>query len=430
MSVRRAAVAAVTAVLTLAACADDDTSAPTPTAGTPSSPAPTTGAVASTTPGTTGTTPPSSTPGSITTTTPPPMTGREPAVTFTEIGTFDSPVDLAWRTGDEALYVVGQGGTVTRFADGVTTTVLDLSDRTEANGEQGLLGLTFSPDGRSAYVDYTDLDGNTVIAEHAVTADGTFAPADEARVVLTVEQPHDNHNGGDLTFGPDGMLYIGLGDGGGSGDPDRRATDLGDLLGKVLRIDPTPSGDRPYTVPADNPFVDDPAARPEIWASGLRNPWRFSFDRATGDLWVADVGQNAFEEITVAPATDGTDAGRGESFGWSALEGNAPYNDDVAIEDPVPPIFTYENPAQGCSVAGGVRVRGGPVPDLVGWYVYGDFCANRVWALEVLGTGFEMTAGRLVELGELASVTAVADGPDGEVYALSLSGPVVRLDPT
>ena len=432
MNVRRITLTAVALVLAAAGCSDDDD-----TTGTTS--APQTVQVPASAPGDTlatlpGTAAPSSAPtsapsSSITTTTAAPTTGREPAVTFTEIGTFDRPVDLAWRDGDEALYVVSQGGTITRVTGEGTATVLDISDRTEARGEQGLLGLTFSPDGDRAYVNYTDTGDDTVIAEYAVDDDGRFAPPDEARVLLEIEQPFDNHNGGDLTFGPDGMLYIGTGDGGGAGDPDRRAADLGDLLGKILRIDPTPSGDQPYTVPADNPFVDDPAARPEIWSSGLRNPWRFSFDRATGDLWIGDVGQNAFEEIDVAPAINGRDAGRGESFGWSALEGNAPFNDDVAIEDPVPPFFTYENPAVGCSVAGGVRVRGGPVPDLVGWYVYGDYCAGRVWAIEVLGTGFEMAPGRHVELGQLPSVTAVVDGPQGEVYALSREGPVVRLDP-
>jgi hypothetical protein len=219
-----------------------------------------------------------------------------------------------------------------------------------------------------------------------------------------------------------------MGDGGDGGDPERRATNPAELLGKMLRIDPTPSGDLGYTVPPDNPFVGVAGAAPEVWASGLRNPWRFSFDSVTGDLWIADVGQNAFEEIDVTVATDGVDAGKGESFGWSALEGDAPYNDDVAIEDPVPPFSTYSHD-DGCSISGGVRVRSGPLPDVVGWYVYGDFCAGRVWALEVLGEGASMVPGRHVDLGELPAITAVVDGPTGEVYALSGQGPVVRLDP-
>ena len=349
-------------------------------------------------------------------------------MTLTEIGSFEAPVDLAWRTGDDALYVVEQRGTVQRVAAGGVATVLDLTDLTEADGEQGLLGLTFSPAGDLAYVNYTDLDGNTTISEHPVGADGAFGTGDDARTVLLVSQPYPNHNGGDLTFGPDGMLYIGMGDGGAGGDPERRATNPAELLGKMLRIDPTPSGGQPYTVPPDNPFVGQPGAAPEVWASGLRNPWRFSFDRITGDLWIADVGQNAIEEVDVAPATGGLDAGKGESFGWSALEGDAPYNDDVAIEDPVPPFYTYTHD-EGCSISGGVRPRSGPVADLVGWYVFGDYCTGVIWALEVTGDGSSLTAGRRVDLGELPSLTAVVDGPQGEVYALSGQGPVVRLDP-
>ncbi len=436
---RLVATAVVLAVVTVA-CGDDDTddsggAASVPTASatatsattltgsapvaTPAGPATTGGATA--VPATTA--PAGATPST------PAMTGNEPAVAMTEIGTFDAPVDLAWRAGDEALYVVEQGGTVQRVVGDETTTVLDLSDLTSANGEQGLLGLTFTPAGDVAYVNYTDLAGDTTITEHPVADDGTFGIGDDARTVLLVDQPYANHNGGDLTFGPDGLLYIGMGDGGSGGDPERRATNPAELLGKLLRIDPTPSGANPYTVPPDNPFVGVDGAAPEVWASGLRNPWRFSFDPATGDLWIADVGQNAIEEIDVAPAVDGRDAGKGESFGWSALEGDVPYNDDVAIEDPVPPFATYTHDDGGCSISGGVRARGAQVPDLVGWYVYGDYCAGRVWALEVLGTGASMEAGRQVDLGALPAVTAVVDGPQGEVYALSGQGAVVRLDP-
>ena len=160
-------------------------------------------------------------------------------------------------------------------------------------------------------------------------------------MLLEIEQPYANHNGGDLTFGPDGMLYIGMGDGGSGGDPERRATDLSSLLGKLLRIDPTLADGQAYTVPADNPFVGQEGAAPEIWSSGLRNPWRFSFDRETGDLWIADVGQNAIEEIDVAPASGGVDAGKGLSFGWSAFEGTERFNDDVPADGHVPPIHTY-----------------------------------------------------------------------------------------
>ena len=230
----------------------------------------------------------------------------DPAVAFTEVVELDGGVvDLAWRTGDDALYVVEQAGRVTRLAGDATATVLDVTDLTDADGERGLLGLAFDPTGQFAYINYTDGQGDTVVSEHPVGDDGQFGTGDSSRLVLQIEQPYANHNGGDLTFGPDGMLYIGMGDGGSGGDPERRATDMTTLLGKLLRIDPAAGGGEPYVIPADNPFVPDADVSPEIWASGLRNPWRFSFDRETGDLWIADVGQNAVEEIDVAPATGG-----------------------------------------------------------------------------------------------------------------------------
>ena len=199
------------------------------------------------------------------------------------------------------------------------------------------------------------------------------------------------------------------------------------LLGKMLRIDPTVAAGQPYTVPADNPFVGQDGAAPEIWSSGLRNPWRFSFDRQTGDMWIADVGQNAIEEIDVAPATGGVDAAKGLSFGWSAFEGTERFNDDVPADGHVAPIHTYTH-AEGCSVSGGTRGRGEGAGTLEGWYVYGDYCSGTVWALEVTGEGASMAAGRNVTIGTVAGLTAVVDGPNGELYALSQEGPVLRLD--
>ena len=206
-------------------------------------------------------------------------TSAEPAVTLTEVGIAEAPVDLAWREGDAGLYVVEQGGRILRLADGTLSTVLDATDLTDADGERGLLGLAFAPSGDLAYTNYTDLNGDTTILEYPVEDDGTFLTGDNARSIFVIEQPYPNHNGGDLTFGPDGLLYIGMGDGGSGGDPERRATDLSTPLGKLLRIDPTPSAGEPYTVPADNPFVGEDGADTRIWSTGLRNPWRFSFDR-------------------------------------------------------------------------------------------------------------------------------------------------------
>jgi glucose/arabinose dehydrogenase len=439
---RRRLGALVATLSVIAACSDDDdtgdtgtsvaSDAPPTTVAVGTTAAPPTTPVATTSPVAPSTSPPS-TGGAVPPD--PPTTASavteslgDPEVVYTEVASLDSPVDLAWRDGDAGLYVVEQGGEIVRVGDGEPTTVLDVSDLTEARGEQGLLGLAFAPGGDVAYINYTDNNGDTVISEHEVATDGTFGTGDLARIVLEIDQPYANHNGGDLTFGPDGLLYIGMGDGGAGGDPERRATDLSTLLGKMLRIDPAIAQGQPYTVPSDNPFVGMDGAAPEVWASGLRNPWRFSFDRETGDLWIADVGQNEWEEIDFAPAVDGVEAGKGLSFGWSAFEGDERYNDDVSPDGHTPPVATYGHD-QGCSVSGGVRVRGGPVPALEGWYVYADYCSGLVWALEVTGEGADVAAGRTVELPSVEAPTAVVDGPAGEVYVLSASGNVHRLDP-
>jgi glucose/arabinose dehydrogenase len=432
----------IAAIAVLAGCSGDDDAGSATTEGATSSVAPgttsrpaTSSSAAPSVPSTaaatapTPTTTPSTEPPSTTVPEPPPTEPLgDPEVSLTEIANVDSPVDLAWRDGDPGFYVVEQEGRIVRIGDGDPVTVLDITDLTEMGGEQGLLGLTFSPRGDLAYINYTDNSGDTVISEHPVAADGTFGTGDQARTVLTIDQPYDNHNGGDLTFGPDGYLYIGMGDGGAGGDPERRATDLSTPLGKLLRIDPAIAQGQPYTVPADNPFVGTEGAAPEIWSSGLRNPWKFSFDRATGDLWIADVGQNAWEEIDVAPARRGVDAGKGLSFGWSAFEGEERYNEDVSPDGHTPPLATYGHD-QGCSVSGGVRVRGGPVPELEGWYVYADFCSGTVWALEVTGEGRGIAAGRTVVLQTVAAPAAVVDGPSGETYVISRDGPILRVDP-
>ena len=326
-----------------------------------------------------------------------------------------SPVDLAWRPVDDALYVALQGGTIVPLQDGVVGfPVLDISPLIVSGGEQGLLGLAFHPSKPLAYVDYTDTDGNTVISEYAVGADGTFDPA-SARVLLSIDQPYANHNGGNLEFGPDGYLYIGMGDGGSANDPERRGLNLGELLGKILRIDPTPAGDQAYTVPADNPFVGVAGARPEIWSVGVRNPWRFTFDSATGDLWIGDVGQGEWEEVDLARAVDG--GGRGMNFGWSAFEGTHRFNDDQPDGDVTMPIFEYAHGPAGCSVSGGDVYHGSEIPSLSGWYVFSDYCSGIVTALQ-------QTNGALsgqVELGTISGVSAVCSGPDGQLYVLSFN---------
>ncbi len=224
-------------------------------------------------------------------------------VSLQRVATVEQPLAIAIRKGDPSLYVAEKTGRVVAIRNGhvMARPVLDLSRAVSLGGEQGLLGLAFSPNGRYLYVNYTDVNGDTRIVVYAMRGD--HAVVRSRRQVLFVDQPYDNHNGGDLVFGPDGDLYIGLGDGGSGGDPQGNGQNLGTLLGQDAshRL-PTPTGAKPYAVPRDNPFVGEPGARPEIWAYGLRNPWRYSFDPATGDLWIADVGQSAWEEIDRVPA--------------------------------------------------------------------------------------------------------------------------------
>jgi glucose/arabinose dehydrogenase len=332
------------------------------------------------------------------------------------------PVDLAVRPGDEALYLVEQGGRVIRIDGDSATVVADLGGRTAASGEQGLLGVAFSADGTSAYANYTDRGGDTAIAEYPVAADGSF-DVDAERILLIVDQPFSNHNAGDLAIGPDGMLYIPLGDGGSGNDPGRRSSDPSSLLGSLLRIDPRPAGDQAYTIPADNPFAGGAAGgAPEVWAWGLRNPWKIAFDAVTDELWIADVGQNEYEEINLVVPVDGFAAGRGADFGWSAYEGFERFNTDVADPgDLVQPVLTYRHGADGCSISGGVPYRGTAIPELSPAFVYSDYCSGKLWALDLAG-------GRNLTLLEgFRSVTAVRAGPDGEIYVLERGGAVHRV---
>ena len=356
-----------------------------------------------------------------------PVSGT-PRVTLSRISTVRDALDIAFRNGDTTQFVVSRDGFIAVIRNGVLADdhVLDISKTIVSGGEQGLLGLAFATDGKHAYVNFTNSDGNTIIAEYAVGSDGTFDPASQ-RQLLKIDQPYPNHNGGAIRVGPDGYLYIGTGDGGAGGDPERRALDTGDLLGKILRIDPTPSAGKPYTIPADNPFLRIQGARPEIWSIGLRNPWRFSFDRTTADLWIADVGQDTWEEIDVATAATG--AGRGSNFGWSAFEGTHRFNADQSADGVTMPIFEYQHGDSGCSISGGVRYRGAKIPTLVGWYVFGDYCSGQLRALQI---NRDLTAGTTVTLAtDIRGLASVAQGPDGELYVLSVeTGEVFAIRPS
>jgi glucose/arabinose dehydrogenase len=355
-------------------------------------------------------------------TTPAPPLG-DPSVNLVQFSGAEQPVDIAWRAGDVTAFVVGLPGRVVPMRDGVTgSPVLDITDLTSTGGEQGLLGLTFSTDGSKAYINYTDNDGDTVIAEYAVAADGTF-DENTRRELLTIDQPYENHNGGNVTIGPDSMLYIGMGDGGSGGDPQRFALNVASLLGKILRIDPTAAPDgESYSVPADNPFVGVPGAQPEIWSVGVRNPWRMSFDSATGDLWFGDVGQNELEEVDVAWADQG--GGRGLNFGWSAFEATARFNTDQSPEGATPPIYEYPHGDDtGCSITGGAMYRGAAIPELVGWYVFGDYCSGNISALRIVDRALVDT----VLLGSRPGVTAIREGSDGELVVLAADGSISAI---
>jgi len=332
----------------------------------------------------------------------------------------DQPLALAVRSGDPALYIGEKGGRVVAVrGHRVVRTALDLSGQVSTGGEQGLLGVAFAPDGRFLYVDYTDLHGDTHVAQYRFK-DGR-AEDGSARDVLTVAQPFTNHNGGQIIFGPDGDLYIGLGDGGSEGDPQNRGQSLDTLLGKILRIHPAEGGSPPYVVPSDNPFVGQSDARPEIWAYGLRNPWRFTFDRQAGDLWIGDVGQNAWEEVDFQ---HGGSQG-GQNYGWRLREGDHPYIGNRP-EDNVDPVYEYSHDTGGCVVTGGYVYRGSKIPNLEGAYVFADYCVGELIALVRRG-------GRIVDhraLGPRADfISSFGEDEAGNLYVLSLDGPVYELVP-
>jgi glucose/arabinose dehydrogenase len=338
------------------------------------------------------------------------------------------PIFVTTRPGDAATtYIAQRGGQLRAFRDGalVDKPVLDISAMISTGGERGFLGVAFAPDGSHVYVDYTDTDGNTNVDEYGVAADGSV-DAGSRRRVLFQPQPYPNHNGGEVIFGPDGYLYIGLGDGGSAGDPQRNGVNLGTWLGKILRIDPRPNGDQAYTVPSDNPFVGQDGAKPEIWSYGLRNPWRFSFDAATDDLWIADVGQGSIEEVNLSTVAEG--AGKAVNFGWSAFEGRSRYNDDQPTDGTVAPLFQYTHDNGNCSVTGGFVYRGTAIPALQGAYLFSDYCAGQVRALAVGDDG--QTSASVVLSNDPRSVASYGEGHDHELYICSLDGDAVyRIDP-
>jgi len=344
-----------------------------------------------------------------------------------------SPVGLA-NAGDGSgrLFVLEQVGTIRVIRAGslLPEPFLNIVDRVGSQGnEQGLLGLAFHPQYAQNgffYVNYTDKNGDTVIARFQVSATNPDQadPASEVPL-LRVDQPFPNHNGGVVAFGPDGYLYLGLGDGGSAGDPNGNAQSLDTLLGKILRIDVNSvSPGQPYAVPADNPFAAG-GGRPEIWAYGLRNPWRFAFDRGTGDLYIADVGQNQYEEIDYLRAGS---AGR-LNFGWDYFEASHPYEGQPpASEVFIAPVAEYAHD-QGCSITGGEVYRGTRLPEWQGVYLYGDFCSGNVWGLlrDAQGAGQAAWQNGLLYTN-VGRVTSFGLDDAGEVYLVDRAGAVLQLD--
>jgi glucose/arabinose dehydrogenase len=318
------------------------------------------------------------------------------------------------HAGDSRLFITLQGGLV-MIHDGTRVLpepFLDLRNLVLSGGERGLLSIAFHPgyaQNGLFYVNYTDLRGDTVVARYSVSLfDPNRANPASAVPVLMIQQPFANHNGGQLQFGPDGYLYIGMGDGGSGGDPGNRAQNLGDLLGKMLRLDVNSAS--PYAIPPSNPFVGQAGVRPEIWAFGLRNPWRFSFDRATGDLWIADVGQGIWEEVDFQPVT----SIGGENYGWRRMEGAHCFNPSSNCNpgNLVLPVIEY-NHSVGCSVTGGYVYRGTRNPRLVGQYIYGDFCSGRIFGA-TRSTSGAVTTQQLLDV--TFNVSTFGEDVAGEIY--------------
>lgn len=366
-------------------------------------------------------------------TAPPTATETKPAQAFPNPATatwqllsdqLNDPVGIT-TAGDDSgrLFILEQDGLILIYQNGalLSTPFLDMRDQVLSGGERGLLGLAFHPQYAQNgyfYVNYTNLQGNTIIARFQVSASdpNRADPASEKRV-LFVQQPFPNHNGGEVTFGPDGYLYLGLGDGGSEGDPNNRGQSLNTLLGKILRIDVNHGN--PYVIPPDNPFQG--RGKAEIWAYGLRNPWRFGFDRATGDLYIGDVGQDLWEEIDYLPA--GSQGGT--NFGWSYMEGFHPYLNRTAPQSVqlTPPVAEYSH-QYGCAVTGGYVYRGTQLPEWQGIYLFGDYCSGNVWGLLHNPDGSWQQELLYQNVGRVSSF---GEDEAGEIYLTDLGGSLFEL---
>lgn len=372
----------------------------------------------------------------------PPSTGElaKAKVRLTRVAALDAPTALVSRPAHpNQLFVSERDGRIlvaNRSTDGsgaltfAAEPLLDWRAQVSTEGEEGMLGLAFDPTGKTLYFTTNDKDGDTRLSAVVVTDTPSWPTLAKPTTVLTVDQPDTtNHKGGDLAFGPDGFLYLGLGDGGGQGDPDQRAQNPNDLLGKLLRIDPVhPSDGKAYGIPPGNPYAAGGGA-PEVWLTGLRNPWRFSFDPDSGDLFIGDVGQNEREEIDRLPKG----LAAGANMGWSGYEGTQVFEKDRVPKRSVPPIYEELHRDRHCAITGGVVYRGKRLDGLSGAYLLADLCRSGIRVLQV---SHEPDApGKVVDHAELAGadgatqVIAFGTDADDEVYALSLGGQIWRLDP-
>lgn len=345
---------------------------------------------------------------------------------------FSDPVDLC-HAGDERIFVVEKRGIINildQTGNRNPTPFMDIDARVNSGAsERGLLGLAFHPNyNQNGYffVNYTNSSGATVISRFSVTSNSDVADPNSEEILLTITQPFSNHNGGCIKFGPDGYLYIGMGDGGSAGDPGNRSQNGTNLLGKMLRIDV--DGGLPYTIPASNPYVGNANVSDEIWAIGMRNPWRFSFDKVKGDIWIGDVGQNVWEEIDFWPAND---LDSPKNFGWRCYEGNAAYNTSgcQAQNTYDPPVFEFNHSQNNCSVTGGFVYRGARYQSMWGSYFFTDYCGGYIWSLRDDGMGGWTSS----QTNALSSFNLVGFGEDvyGELYVIGTStGIIYKLEDT
>ena len=359
------------------------------------------------------------------------------SVRLVRVASLDSPTALVSRPGSENLYATERAGTVKVLVhrtdgsfDVAPDAFIDLTSKVDdETGERGMLGLAFSPDGTKVIISYTDGhdDGASVLERYDV--EGEHAITSTRVEVLRVKQPFANHNGGNVVFGPDGYLWFGLGDGGGQGDPSDNGQNLHTLLAKILRIDPLhSSGSAPYSIPADNPFADGKAARPEIWLTGVRNPWRFSFDATTADLWIGDVGGSEWEEVDVVRATAGT--GKAANLGWGLREGRH----DTDKQGPRPPgmiepIAEYSHD-QGTAITGGFVYRGDRVPSLRGAYLYSDYGTSTLRGIVASATTAQDSATIATTGEDPEQIVSFGQDDHRELYVVELTGDILRIDPS